>query len=155
MSSIKDTRVSDLLHANKLLFIRVKSDQVSIKLFDIGNTDKMKLIAYHDASYANLQHGGSQGCFIIFVTDQNKCKASPIAWQSRKLKHVVKITLAAEILFQVEASEACFWLGSCRKFRSILRLHTSSVIFYALFVFHPQLTPTPKQQHPILLHGLT
>ena len=56
MSSIKDAKVSDQLRANKLLS-RMKSDQVSIKLFDIVNTDKMKLIAYHDASYANLQDG--------------------------------------------------------------------------------------------------
>ena len=111
MSSIKEARVSDLLHANKFLF-RMKSDQVSIKLFDIGNTEKMRLIAYHDASYANLQDGGSQGGFIVFVTDQNECKTSPIAWQSRKLKCVVKSTLAAETLSQLEASEACFWLGS-------------------------------------------
>ena len=107
MCSIKNARVSDLLHANKLL-LRMKSDQVSIKLFDIGNTEEMKLIAYHEASFANLQDRGSQGGIIIFVTDQNECKASPIAWQSRKLKRVVKRTLAAETLFQVEASEACF-----------------------------------------------
>ena len=75
------------------LVLRMKSLQVSIKLFEIGNTDKMKLIVYHDASYANLQDG-----FIIFVTDHNECKASPIAWQSRKLKRVVKSTLAAETL---------------------------------------------------------
>ena len=78
MSSIKDAKVSDLLHANKLLS-RMKSDQVSIKLFDIGNTGKMKLTAYHDASYVNLQDGGSQGGFIIFVTDQNEFRASSIA----------------------------------------------------------------------------
>ena len=78
MSSIKDAKVSDLIHANKFLS-RIKSDQVSIKLFDIGNTDNMKLIAYHDASYANLQDGGSQGGFIIFVTDQNDFRPSPIA----------------------------------------------------------------------------
>ena len=111
MRSIKDAKVSDLLNVNKLLS-RMKSDQVSIKLFDIGNTDKMKLTAYRDASYANLQDGGSQGGCIIFVTDQNEFRASPIAWQSRKLKRVVKNILAAETLSQVEASETCFWLGS-------------------------------------------
>ena len=60
MSLIKDARVSDLLHVNKLL-LRMKSDQVSINLFDIGNTEKMKLIAYHNASYTNLQDRESQG----------------------------------------------------------------------------------------------
>ena len=76
-------------------------------IFDIGKTEKMKLIAYHDASYANFQDGGSQDGFIIFVTDQNECKTSPVAWQSKQSQHFVK-----NILSQVEASEGRFWLGS-------------------------------------------
>ena len=111
MSSINDAKVSDLLHANRLL-LRMKSDQVNIKLFDTGNIEDMKLAAYNDASYANLQDGASQGGFIIFLTNKNECKASATALKSRKLKSIMKSRLAAETLSQKEASEACLWLGS-------------------------------------------
>ena len=46
---------------------------------------------------------------MIFIVDPaGNC--SPLMWQSRKLGRVVKSAKAAEILVQVDAAEAAFWL---------------------------------------------
>ena len=62
----------------------------------------------------NLCDGGSQGGYVIFLEGQNG-NCTPSMWQSKKLRRVVKSTIAAETLFQVEDSEACFWLSSMLK----------------------------------------
>ena len=36
---------------------------------------------------------------------------SPIMWQSKRLQRVVKSTMAAETLIQVEAAAAGYWLS--------------------------------------------
>ena len=54
---------------------------------------------YNDASFGNLKDGGSQGGFVSFLADEtNVC--SPVMWQSRKLKRVVKSTMASETLMR-------------------------------------------------------
>ena len=66
-------------------------------------------MAYSDASYANLPDGSSQGAFVVLLVNSEGLFA-PIAWQSKKLKRVVKSTLAA-----VEAVETGFLLTSILK----------------------------------------
>ena len=61
-----------------------------------------KLIACSDASYANLPDGSSQGAFVVLLMNSEGWFA-PLAWQLKKLKRVVKSTLAA-----VEAVETGF-----------------------------------------------
>ena len=52
-----------------------------------------------------------QGGFIALLCNPNG-KVSPIHWQSCKICHVVKSTLAAECLALEEAGETCFWIRS-------------------------------------------
>ena len=72
----------------------------------MGSLENIKLVGFSDASFANLRDGGSQGGYIIFVVGDNK-KYMPIAWQSRRIRRVVKSTLAAETLAMVDLAEAC------------------------------------------------
>ena len=67
------------------------------------------LDCYSDASFANLPDGGSQGGFIIFLSDSshNRC---PVLWQSRKVRRVVKSTLSAEALALLDCAEAAVYL---------------------------------------------
>ena len=58
-------------------------------------------MVFSDASLGNVVNGGSQGGFIIFISDDNH--ALPILWSSKRLKRVVRITLAAEALAPNEA----------------------------------------------------
>ena len=65
---------------------------------------------YTDASFGNLNNGGSQGGFVILLTDDNhKCLAT---WRSLKLRRVVKSTFAAETLALVDGAEAAVYFQS-------------------------------------------
>ena len=66
-------------------------------------------MCFSDAAFANLENGGSQGAFIIFLYEN---KYAPIAWTSRKLKQVAKSTLPAETLALEESLETCFMVKS-------------------------------------------
>ena len=51
---------------------------------------------------------------VIFLKDSSGLRC-PIFWQSRKLKRVVKSTLAAETLALVEGAEVSFYIASILK----------------------------------------
>ena len=68
-----------------------------------------KLVVYSDASYKNLPNCGSQGAHIVLLCDSdNKC--APIQWQSKKIKRVVKSTLAAECLALHDGVDNAFYI---------------------------------------------
>ena len=57
---------------------------------------------FSDASWGNLDGGGSQMGFIIFLNDKND-RSVPISWSSRRTKRVARSTLTAESLAAIEA----------------------------------------------------
>lgn len=63
----------------------------------------MRIIAYCDASYANLPDGGSQGGYMIFLTD-NDNNGSPLAWRSQKLRRMCRSMLTSKTL------DVCIWM---------------------------------------------
>jgi hypothetical protein len=71
----------------------------------------MHLLAYCDASYANLPNGSSQGGYIIFLADKNR-NVSPVSWSSRKLRRVCKSTEAAETMAMLDTIDTCVWIGT-------------------------------------------
>ncbi|XP_066911985.1 uncharacterized protein [Clytia hemisphaerica] len=109
-SKMKNATVADILDANKVL--KKLQNDVMIKLPPLKDINHLKFVVHSDASYANLNDGGSQGGYIILLSDDISKKLSPIAWQSKRIKRVVKSTLAAEMLALVEAAESCYWLQS-------------------------------------------
>ena len=62
----------------------------------------MKLLVFTDASYANLPSGGSQGAYVIFLSDCHG-NANIVSWQSRKVRRICNSTLSSECLAAVEA----------------------------------------------------
>ena len=101
-NSYKNAVGDDLRRANKAI---VKAQHCSIQLnFSNIKIEESRLVIFSDASYRNLPDGGSQGGFIIFLSD-NDGNCSPVHWQSRKLRRVVNSTLAAECLALQEAAE--------------------------------------------------
>ena len=101
-------KISDIVQANKILR-QAKNNKLQIK-FPKLDIPSMKLAVYHDASYANLHDGGSQGGYIIFLYD-DQFNCCPISWSSKRIKRVVRSTLAAETLSAVESLE-CGYLVS-------------------------------------------
>ena len=91
LSSVFDTAtVEDLLHANKLVR-KVKASQVTLK-FPKLQSEEISVECFSDASFGNLNNVGSQGGYVVFLSDGdgNKC---PISWQSKCVRRVVKSTL--------------------------------------------------------------
>ena len=84
--------------------------------FDISSVN---IVSFCDASFANLPNAGSQGGYLSFLIDKNGLY-SPVAWQSRKIRRVVKSTIAAECLAAVEAAENTIYLAMLLK--DILKL---------------------------------
>ena len=65
---------------------------------------------YTDASFGNLNNGGSQGGFAILLEGENE--ECLVMWKSHKLKRVIKSTFAAETLALVDGAEAAVYLQS-------------------------------------------
>ena len=111
-SSIKDATVRDIITANKFIKI-LKSKDVVLSFPKIDNISKVALICFSDASFANLKCGGSQGGPLVFL-EGNDRKYMLLAWQSRKLKRIVKSTLTAETLALEEVIEVAYMMSSTR-----------------------------------------
>ena len=105
---------------------KAKKEKSQISIPDLGNLEKVKIVVYSDASFANLMDGGSQGGYVIFLQGETG-KYLPISWQSKRIKRVVKSTLAAETLAMVDAAEAAVYyrkflldlLGLCDSIRVV------------------------------------
>jgi transposase InsO family protein len=87
-------------------------NQYKIVFSSLGSIEDFELILYTDASYANLSDRfSSAGGYLIFLKGKNG-KLCPIAWSAKKIKRVVKSTLAAEALSLVEGLDACYFVRS-------------------------------------------
>ena len=58
-------------------------------------SSKKQIVTYCDASYQNLKGENSHGAFVTFLVGKNG-SSSILNWQSKKVKKVVKSTLAVE-----------------------------------------------------------
>ena len=104
---MKRGKVECFKQANKNIK-KAKREKSQICIPNLGNLDKLSIVAYSDASFANLEDGGSQGGYIIFVVG-DKGNYFPLHWQSRRVRRVVKSTQAAETLAMVDMAEACIF----------------------------------------------
>ena len=104
-------KVEDLLHANKCL--RKGNMFEGFMYFpNLGDISNCKLVAYSDASHANLSDGcASAGGFVVFLVGENN-QSCPLYWESKKIRRVVKSTLAAETLAATDAVDMAFYLGN-------------------------------------------
>ena len=93
---VSKATVDDVIRANKVVK-KVKQRNVTLQFKALDCSDGYTLECYSDASFGNLPGGGSQGGFVIFLVDSNGIKC-PLTWQSKKVRRVVKSTLAAETI---------------------------------------------------------
>lgn len=112
-SKIKCALVQDLIYANKVL-AHLKRSDLTMAFSGLSDLKTATIECFSDASFGNLPNGGSQGGYIIFLADQMG-KRSPVTWQSRKIRRVVRSTLAAEMLALLDAAEAGVLLGETLK----------------------------------------
>ena len=105
-NSVAEATQKEVFTSNKIIR-RLKSDQVSIRLDNVGSLQQAEIIAYTDASYRNLKNNGSQGGQLIMLKGRNG-KYSVLNWKSKKIKRTVKSTEAAEALALQEGAELAF-----------------------------------------------
>ena len=108
-SKIKDGKVEHLQEANKVIR-RIKSEQVDLKFHNLGS-GQLSLLVYTDASLGNLPDGGTQGGYIIFLANE-KGKVIPICWNSKKIRRVVRSTLAGETLAMAEGIDVAIFVST-------------------------------------------
>ena len=74
-----------------------KCEHIDIRFPSTMKLETLQVVCFIDASFGNVKNGGSQGGCIIFVTD-NSGVCALLSWSSKRLRRVVKSTLAAENL---------------------------------------------------------
>ena len=157
-SAVKHATVEHLLKANKVLK-NVKDQQVVLTFPRMKNMQDCTFVTYSDSSFNNLDNGGSQEGFKMFLTD-NIGNSSSVIWQSKKIRRVVKSTMAAETLALVDAAEASFWLSklfveicSGNKIQINMPLHfyiDSKQLHEGLFSIRPVLDKRLRTERGIL-----
>ena len=108
--STKNETTADLIKANKNIR-KMKPECLSLKIVDVEDIDLCTIVCFSDSSFVNLKDNSFQSGYTIFLY-KNKKSFSPIAWKSRKIKRVIKSTLAAETLPLEQALVACFMIKS-------------------------------------------
>ena len=108
--NMKDSTVKDVLDVNKLI-TKSKMTKMAIKYQHLGPNEDLSLMVFSDASLGNLKDGGSQGGFFILLVGKSG-KFSPIWWSSRKIRRVVRSTLAAETLAMADAINVALFLST-------------------------------------------
>jgi hypothetical protein len=105
---IKEAKVKDIIEVNKVVR-KLKSENVQLKFQHVGND--VQLIVFSDASLGNLPDGGTQGGHFIILLGDNGL-FSPICWQSKRIRRVVRSTLAGETLALSDGIDNCIFLGN-------------------------------------------
>ena len=111
-TKFKNACINDFIKALKSIR-KLKQTNTKI-LFPVLNNDphNWTIILFSDAAHANLNDGvSSVGAHIIFLVD-NHLNCCPLTWQSKKIKRIVRSTIASEALSLQEAIEHAIFLRS-------------------------------------------
>ena len=106
-SRIKEGTVKDLLETNKVIR-KAKSEKLTLHYRKLENS---ALVVYSDASLGNLLNGGTQGAYLIGLLGQEGY-FSPICWSSKKVRRVVRSTLAGETLAMADDVDSGIYVAS-------------------------------------------
>ena len=96
--------------ANKVVR-KLKSEHVALRFQNLGNDDALKLVVFSDAAMGNLPDGGTQGGHLIVLMGKEG-KFSPVCWQSKRIRRVVRSTLAGETLALADGIDNAIFLSS-------------------------------------------
>ena len=111
-TQVSKATVSTLLDANKLLH-EAKKHKVTVLVKSIP-VDKVRFIAFSDASFASARNPDSRAGSIVLATHErildDTCPVSPMAWGSKKIQRVVTSTLAAETMALDSTMDLLSWI---------------------------------------------
>ena len=95
-TNLKNSGEQDAKYPNKVI-MHLKQNPAQIIYKQPGKDQNLKLLVYADVSHGNLPDGGSQLGYLIFSVAENK-KFPILNWQSKRIKCVVRSSLATETL---------------------------------------------------------
>lgn len=108
-NSLKHPVVGDILKANKCVR-KLRNERCVLRFSKLQSFSNLTLHVFSDASHANLPDGYSSAeGFVIFLADSSGA-CCPVAWSSKKIRRVVKSTLAAETLALLDAVDVCLYI---------------------------------------------
>lgn len=107
-SAYNKATVKDILDINKVIG-RLKQGKLTMKFQKL--CEPLQLTVFADASFGNLPDGGTQGGYIILLTDATG-KFSPVCWVSKKIRRIVRSTLAGEVLAMSDAIDSGIFLAN-------------------------------------------
>lgn len=109
-SKLKDAKVKDIMTMNKII-VKAKSSKMHLTFQRLGSDSDISLVVFSDAALGNLPDGGSQGGYLILLVGESG-KFSPIWWNSRKIRRVVRSTLSAETLSMSDAIDMAVFIAT-------------------------------------------
>ena len=102
--------MKDILDVNKIIG-KAKSSKITLKYPHSGDDNDLCFMIFSDAALRDLTDGGSQGGYVIFLVGKSG-KFSPIWWNSKKIRRVVRSTLAAETISLYEAIDMAAFIAT-------------------------------------------
>ena len=110
-SNLNRATINQLIHCNKIIS-KVKSNNLKLQYQKLQGD--LKLVVYTDASFGNLNDGGSQGAYLIFFVASNGC-CNLLSWQSKRLKRIARSSLAAETIAMLDGLDATLYISELLK----------------------------------------
>ena len=104
---LKAANVKDLLAVN-IVIKKIKDNYYNIEYQPLG--DKIKIVLFADAAFANHEDGGSQGGHLIFLVDENS-RFYLISRQLKRITWIVCSSLAAETLALSDGVDHAIYLS--------------------------------------------
>ena len=104
--------VQDLLKLNKVIrAAKVIESKIKIRSIPV---EHLRFMGVHDAAHANLEGGASQQGHLVLAVRASitNCRVpvSVLSWQSKKIKRVVRSSLAAETCSMSTCQEHLDWM---------------------------------------------
>ncbi|KAJ8050059.1 hypothetical protein HOLleu_03109 [Holothuria leucospilota] len=104
-NNVNSATIEDVLEVNKII-AKAKTTQCGLKFQRLdASLNDLFIAMYGDASLGNMPNGGSQGGYIVLLASHSG-RFSPIWWNSKRIRRVVRSTLAAETLDLAEGIDS-------------------------------------------------
>ena len=101
-SALNTATTTEMIQCNKIIS-KVGNNSYQLKYSSLKAKPRLKV--YTDASYGNLQNGGSQGGYLIFTVGEDNT-FNLLSWQSKQLKRIARSTLTVETISLVDGVES-------------------------------------------------
>ena len=113
-SAINNATIDTLIHGNKVLHEAKRHKTTCVRIQPIP-MDKVRFLAFSDASFASKKQPESHTGTIIMTTHEDigknhVCPVNPISWECKKIQRVVTSTLAAETTSLSSTLDQLSWL---------------------------------------------